>query len=75
MNRNVRTRSGLRCSFQRKEFVRNRNDVKPSSEVITTKTALLTSKFVEQGYPIFFRSTRFDHVKVLEESRANNILR
>ena len=75
MNRNVKTRSGLRLSFQWKEFVRNHNDVKPFSEVIKTKIALLTSKCVEQGYSIFFRSTRYDNVKLLEESRANNILR
>ena len=68
MNGNVGTRSGLRWSFQWKQFVRNHNDVKPFSEVIKTKTALLTSKCVEQGYPIIFRSTRFDNVKVLEES-------
>ena len=54
MNGNVRTRSGLRWSFQWKEFVRNHYDVKPFGEVIKTKTALLTSKCVEQGYPIFF---------------------
>ena len=66
---NARIRSGLRWSFQWKEFVRNHNDVKTCSEVIKTKTALLTSKWVEQGYPVFFRSTRFDNVKVLEESR------
>ena len=72
---NVRTRSGLRWSFQWKEFVRNHNDVKPFREVIKTKTALLTLKCVEQGYPIFFRSTRFNIVKVLQESRANNIIR
>ena len=65
---NVRTRSGLRWSFQWKEFVMNHNDVKPFSKVIKTKTALLTSKCIEQGYPIFFRSTGFDNIKVLEES-------
>ena len=75
MNENVRTTSDLRWSFQWKEFVRNHNDVKPFSEVIKTKTALLSSKCIEEGYSIFFRSTRFDNVKVLEESRANNILR
>ena len=75
MNGSVRTRSSLRWNFQWKEFVRNHNDVKPFSEVIKPKTALLTSKCVEQGYAIFFRSTIFDDVKVLEESKANNILR
>ena len=49
------------------------NDVKSFSEVI--KTEFLTSERVEKRYPIFFRSTRFDNVKVLEESKANTILR
>ena len=47
MNGNVRTRSGLRWSFQWKEFVRSDNDVKPFSEVIKIETELLTSKCVE----------------------------
>ena len=54
MNGNVRTTSGLRWSFQWKELVKNYNDVKPFSEVIKIETELLTSKCVEQGYPIFF---------------------
>ena len=69
------TRSGLRWSFQWKEFVINHNDVKPFSEVIKIQTEFLTSECVEKGYPIFYRSTRFDNVKVLEESKANDILR
>ena len=40
----------------KKEFARNQNDVKPFSEVIKTKTALLTSKCVEQGYPFFLEA-------------------
>ena len=75
MNWDPITRSGLRWSFQRKEFVINHNDVKPFSEVIKIETEFLTSECVEKGYPIFFRSTRFDNLKVLEESKANNILR
>ena len=76
MNGSVRTRSGLRWSFQWKEFVRNHNDVKPFSEVIKTKTALLTSKCITaRDTQFFFRSARFDNVKVLDETRANNILR
>ena len=39
MNGNPRTQSGLRWSFQWKEFVINHNDVKPFSEVITIETA------------------------------------
>ena len=75
MNRNVRTRSGLRWSFQWKEFVRNHKDVKLFSEVIKIETELLTSKCVEQGTHFFFRSNSFDNVKVLAESRASNLLR
>ena len=51
-------------------FVINHNDVKPFSEVIKIETEFLTSECVEKGYPIFFRSTRFDNVKVLEESKV-----
>ena len=77
MNGDPITSSGLRWSFQWKEFVINHNDVKPFSKVIKVETEFLTSKCVEKGYPVcfFFRSTRFDNIKVLEESRANNILR
>ena len=60
--------------FKRRiKFVINYNDVKPFSEVIKIETEFLTSKCVEQGCSIFFKSARFDNVKVLEESRANNI--
>ena len=48
------TRSGLRWSFQWKEFVINHNDVKPFSEVIKIETEFLTSECVEKGYPFFF---------------------
>ena len=75
MNWDPITRSGLRWSFQWKQFVINHNDVKPFSEVIQIETEFLTSECVEKRYPIFFRSTRFDNVKVLEESKANNISR
>ena len=54
MNGDPRTRSGLRWSFQWKEFVINNNDVKPFSEVIKIETEFLTSKWAEQGYPAFF---------------------
>ena len=75
MNGDPITRSGLRWSFQWKEFVINHNDVKRFGEVIKTEAEFLTSECVGEGYPIFFRSTRFDNVKVLEESKANDILR
>ena len=75
MNGDPITRSGLRWSFQWKEFVINHNDVKLFSKVIKIETEFLTSECVEKGYPIFFRSTKFDNVKVLEVSKANNILR
>ena len=76
MNGDPITRSGLRWSFQWKAFVINHNDVKPFSEVTKIETEFLTSDCVEKGVPnFFFRSTRFDNLKVLEESKANNILR
>ena len=75
MNGDPITRSGLRWSFQWKEFVISDNDVKPFSEVIKIETEFLTSECIEKGYSSFFRSTRFDNVKVLEESKANDILR
>ena len=55
MNGDPRTKSGLRWSFQWKEFVMNGNDVKPFGEVIKIETEFLTSKCVEQRYPIFFQ--------------------
>ena len=53
MNGDPRTRSGLHWSFQWMEFVINHIDVKPFSEVMKIETEFLTSKCVEQGYPIF----------------------
>ena len=58
MNGDLKTKSGLRWSFQWKEFVINRNDVKPFGEVIKLEIEFSTSKCVEQGYPIFFRSAK-----------------
>ena len=81
MNGDPITRSGLRWSFQWKEFVIKHNDVDRLNlfgEINEIETEFLTSKCVEKGkaYPIFFfRSTRFDNVKVLQKLRANNILR
>ena len=75
MNGDLITRSGLRWSFQWREFVINHNDVKPCSEVIKIETEFLTSECVEKRYPIFFKSTTLDNVKVPKESRANTILR
>ena len=54
MNEDPRTRSGLRWSFQWKEFFINDNDGKPFSEVIKIEKDFLTFKCVEQGYPISF---------------------
>ena len=54
MNGDPRTRRSLRWTFRWKEFVmnRNRNDVKPFSEVFKIETDFLTSKCVglEEGY-------------------------
>ena len=47
--------SGLYWSFQWKEFVMNRNNVKAFGKFINIETAFLTSKCEAQGYPIFFQ--------------------
>ena len=72
MNGDPITRNGPRWSFQWKKFVMNHNDVKPFGEVIKIETEFLTSECVEKGTQFFLEAP---DVKVLEESKANNILR
>ena len=47
-----RIRSGLRWSFQWKEFVISHDDVKPFSKVLKIETEFLTLKCVEKGYSL-----------------------